>query len=59
MKTDLLANVERPTGDKPAAKTEPVSFTGYWLGSAGQWRARALAAEAALAALRAKMGAVT
>ncbi len=56
--TDLLANVERPCGDRPerCIESEPAAIDGYWLGSStaelNRWRARALAAEAELARLR-------
>ncbi|HEY6461015.1 MAG TPA: hypothetical protein VIY73_12715 [Polyangiaceae bacterium] len=46
----------------PPVECEPLP-AGYWLGSAGgelaRWKARALAAEGAIAELRAAVGAVT
>jgi hypothetical protein len=57
MSDDLLANVERPRGDKPEPRRDEPAPPGYWHGSARShvehWRDRALEAETKLAALRA------
>lgn len=60
--SDLRANVERPAEERPVRilppvpDVEPPEGHGYWHGSATgrveHWKARALAAEAELAALR-------
>jgi hypothetical protein len=53
---DTLANVERPAGDRPEPRPDEGSAShGHWLGSAAQWRTRAIVAETRIAALRAAL----
>jgi hypothetical protein len=60
MATDMLANVERFATEETAT-AEVSKYPGYWHGPAvlygERWKARALAAEAELAALRASVAA--
>jgi hypothetical protein len=57
----LAAELTRAELDRcamPDVCPVPERVEGYWLGSAAQWRRRALAAEAALEALRKALRAV-
>ena len=50
-----LTNHELGLAETDEACPVPPAVPGYWLGSAEQWRARAVAAEAELARLRERL----